>query len=271
MSMLTAIRSRPTVLTLTADDVHVWHVVPELVSDPALLRRHEALMSPDERARRARFVFPADQRLYLVARALVRTTLSQYSDVEPQAWTFRAGPYGRPEIAGPAGVPPLRFSLSHTAGLVALAVALQVDVGIDVEGIKRWPPRAENERESGLDIARRYFAPSEADDLEALPPEKQGRAFLEYWTLKEAYIKATGLGLSMPLTSFAFELTDPPAITFERSSGDDPSEWHFSRLDLGQHHVSALAVRSTRRPKLNVFGDPGGTPPALKSVPGGSP
>ena len=247
MSMLIAIRSRPTVLTLTADDVHVWHVVPEIVSDPARLRRSEALMSPDERARHARFVFPADRHVYLVARALVRTTLSQYADVEPQAWTFRTGPHGRPEIAGPAGVPPLRFSLSHTTGLVALAVALQVDVGLDIEGI--------NERASGLDIARHYFAPAEADELEALPPERQGRAFLEYWTLKEAYIKATGLGLSMPLKSFAFELTDPPAIRFDAGTGD-PREWHFLRLDLSPRHVSALAVRAARRPALSVFGQP---------------
>ena len=242
-------------LTLTADDVHVWHVVPERTSDPELIRRYDALMSPDERARRARFVFPADQHVYLVARALVRTTLSQYADVEPQAWTFQAGPYGRPEIVRPAGVPPLRFSLSHTAGLVAIAVALQMDVGIDVEGITRWPPRAENARASGLDIARHYFAPSEADALEALPPERQGRAFLEYWTLKEAYIKATGLGLSMPLKSFAFELTDPPAIRFDAATGDS-GEWHFLRLALTAQHVSALAVKSARRPSLNVFAQP---------------
>ena len=248
--MLIAIRSRPTVLTLTADDVHVWHVVPELVSDPTLLRRYEVLLSPDERARQARFAFPADRHVYLVARALVRTTLSQYAEVEPQAWTFKAGQYGRPEIAGPSDVPPLRFSLSHTAGLVALAVALRVEVGIDVEGI--------HTRASGLDIARRYFALSEADDLEALPPERQDRAFLEYWTLKEAYIKATGLGLSVPLKSFAFELTDPPAIRFDAGPGDS-SEWHFLWLDLSPHHVSALAVRSTRRPSLSLFGDPGGT------------
>jgi 4'-phosphopantetheinyl transferase len=185
------------VLTLTADDVHVWHVVPELVSDPALLRRYETLMSPDERARHARFVFAADRHVFLIARALVRTTLSRYAAVEPQAWTFESGEHGRPEIAGPQGVPPLRFSLSHTAGLVALAVALRVDVGIDVEGVRT--------RAAGLDIARRFFAPAEADALEAMPPERQDRAFLEYWTLKEAFIKATGLGMSMPLASFAFE------------------------------------------------------------------
>ena len=231
--------------TLTADDVHVWHVDPALASDVALLRHYEALMSPDERARHARFVFPADRHVYLVARALVRTTLSQYADVEPHAWTFRAGRYGRPEVAGPGGVPPLRFSLSHTAGLVALAVALQVDVGIDVEGISA--------RASGLDIARRYFASSEADDLEGRPPERQRRAFLEYWTLKEAYIKATGLGLSMPLKSFAFQLADPPAITFE-SATSAPEEWHFFRLDLSARHMSALAVRSAGRPSLSLFG-----------------
>jgi 4'-phosphopantetheinyl transferase len=236
------------VLTLTADDVHVWHVDPALVSDPALIRRYDALMSPDERARHARFVFPRDQHIYLVARALVRTTLSKYADVEPKAWTFQEGPYGRPEIAGPPGVAPLRFSLSHTAGLVALAVASHADVGIDVEGI--------NARASGLDIASHFFAPSEAADLEALPPEQQGRAFLEFWTLKEAYIKATGLGLSMPLKSFAFQLTDPPAIAFGPSSTGDPSEWHFSRLDLSPHHLAALAVRVKRRPSVVIRSSP---------------
>ncbi len=243
--MLIAIRSPPTVLTLTADDVHVWYVDPALVSDPALIRRYDALMSADERARHARFVFPRDQHIYLVARALVRTTLSQYAEVEPQAWTFRAGPHGRPEIAGPPGVPPLRFSLSHTAGLGALAVALQHDVGIDVEGT--------NARASAPAIARRFFAPSEAADLEARPPEEQGRAFLEYWTLKEAYIKATGLGLSMPLKSFAFRLTTPPAISFERSPGGDPTEWHFARPDLGPHHIAALAVRARHPPSVTIW------------------
>ncbi len=243
--MLIAIRSPPTVLTLTADDVHVWHVDPTSVSDPGLIRRHDALMSPDERARHARFVFPRDQHIYLVARALVRTTLSKYADVEPQAWMFLNGAYGRPEIAWPPGGPPLRFSLSHTAGLVALAVTLHADVGIDVEGI--------NARAPGLDIARQYFAPAEAAALEALPAEQQGRAFLEYWTLKEAYIKATGLGLSMPLKSFAFELADPPAISFNGSPGGDPSEWHFFRLELAAQHLSAMAVRSARRPQLRLL------------------
>ena len=231
--------------TLTDDDVHVWHVDPASVSDPALIRRYEALMSADERARHARFIFPADQHIYLVARALVRTTLSKYAAVDPDAWIFQAGPYGRPDIAGPGGAPPLRFSLSHTAGLVALAVTSRSDVGIDVEGFRA--------RASGLDIARHFFASSEAGDLEALPPERQGHAFLEYWTLKEAYIKATGMGLSMPLKSFAFTLADPPAIAFE-SGTDDPAEWQFFRLGLSAEHLSALAVRSARRPALSVFG-----------------
>ena len=230
--------------TLTDDDVHVWHLDPAGLSDSGVIRHYDALMSPEERGRHARFVFPDDQHIYLVARGLVRTTLSQYADVEPRAWTFQAGRHGRPEIAGPSGAPPLRFSVSHTAGLVALAVALRLDVGIDVEGI--------NARASGLDIARRYFAPSEARDLAALPAERQRRAFVEYWTLKEAYIKATGLGLSMPLKSFAFQLTDPPAITLERPRSGEAAEWHFARLDLSPHHTAALAVRATRRPAVSI-------------------
>jgi 4'-phosphopantetheinyl transferase len=244
MSMLGAIGSPATVLTLTGDDVHVWHVAPELIEDSALLRRCDAILSAEERARHARFVFPAHQHLYLVAHALVRTALSQYAPVEPEAWTFRIGPHGRPEVAGPAGVPPLRFNLSHTAGLIAVAVMLEADLGIDVEGI--------DARASRLEIAGRYFSPAETADLHLLPAERQPRAFVEYWTLKEAYIKATGLGLSMPLTSFAFTLGDPPSISFRSPDHGDPSAWHFARLDLSPNHLAALAVKTGRRPGVTI-------------------
>ena len=231
-------------LPIPANEIHVWHVCPQHALAPELIRLYEALLSADERDRYDRFVFPADRHVHLVARALVRTTLSRYAEVEPRAWVFRQGTHGRPEIAGPAGAPPLRFSLSHTAGLVALALARGLDVGLDVE--------QEHGRECDLDIARQYFASSEANALESLPAERQPRAFLEYWTLKEAYIKATGLGLSLPLQSFSFRLGDPPQIAFAAVDGGDPTKWHFARLDLGPRHVAAVAVRHSSRPSLTV-------------------
>jgi len=142
-------------------------------------------------------------------------------------------------------VPPLRFSLAHTEGLVALAVTLRSAVGIDVE------PRSR--RVTVHEIARRFFSPSEAAALDALPPEQQPDAFLDYWTLKEAYVKATGLGLHAPLERFSFARTSPPVIVFAPGIDDEPSAWQFARLDLGADHVAALAVRRPDPPRIAYF------------------
>src|SRR6185295_18612851 len=120
-----------------------------------------------------------------------RTTLSHYAAVDPTAWQFARNRRGRPEISGPLGVAPLRFNLSNTAGLIACLVTLGVDVGVDVEDTHR---RGETVR-----IANRFFSASEVAALEALPPERQRQRFFEYWTLKESYIKARGMGLAIPL------------------------------------------------------------------------
>jgi 4'-phosphopantetheinyl transferase len=176
---------------------------------------------------------------------LVRTTLSRYADVAPADWQFAAAAHGRPEIVPRPGVPPLRFSLAHTEGLVAVAVTLRSDVGIDVE------PRSRRARVR--DIAQRFFSPVEAAALEALPPDRQAAAFLDYWTLKEAYVKATGLGLRAPLRRFSFTRTSPPTIAFDADIADDPSAWQFVRLDLGAEHVAALAVRQPVPPRIAYF------------------
>lgn len=222
---------------LADDAVHVCYARPDELSDTALAA-YAPLLSPLEAARNKRFVFDADRRRDLAARALVRTALSRYAAVDPHAWIFAAGRHGKPEIAEPAGYD-LRFSLTHTDGLVAIAVTRRRDVGLDAEHVNR-PAR-------GLDVAPRFFAAAEVDDLYATPASGQHRRFLEYWTLKEAYLKAIGAGLSTPLQSFAMRLTDPPVISFANAQ-DDPAVWHFRRLNLGTDHVVALAVRDSLGP-----------------------
>ena len=221
-------------LTLGARDVHVWYVVPDDAAAPPLVRRYEALLAPAEDAQYRRFVFDVDRHRYLVARALVRTTLSRYAAVDPQSWTFAANAFGRPEIAGPGNVPPLRFSLTHTNGLVAMAIAQALDVGLDAEPLDRAV--------SDTAGVARHFADAEAQALAALPPDEQARAFLEYWTLKEAYIKATGEGLSRGLDSFAVERSTPPSIRF-LDGHDDPAAWQFAQPAMSDRHLAALAVR----------------------------
>jgi 4'-phosphopantetheinyl transferase len=208
--------------------------------DPEAWAQHEAyraLMSPDEHERMARLVFERDRRRFLLTRALVRTTLSRYAAVPPAEWAFIANVHGRPEILDRApGVPDLRFNLSHTDGLIACAVTIGREVGVDVEHIQRHMTH---------DVAGRFFAPREVNDLKALSEDEQQRVFFDYWTLKEAYIKARGFGLALPLADFAFTLAPqaPPQIAFEPALQDDPDTWQFAQDWPTPHHRLALAVR----------------------------
>ena len=224
---------------LAPDAIHVWCAGPGPdAMNPDVRARCEAILSDEERARCRRFVFDVHRRQFLVAHALVRTTLSRYTGTPPARWTFETNEYGRPEIAGPAGGPPLRFNLSHTDGLVACAVTLARDVGVDVEYLDRRRP-------ADLEIAQRYFAPAEVDALEGLPAAERLAAFFDFWTLKEAYIKARGMGLALPLRHFAFRLASAsnPAIAFDPAIVDDPAGWHFELARPTPTHRLALAVR----------------------------
>lgn len=219
---------------------HAVHVDLLRTDDPTALARLDAyrlLLTDDEQARMARFVFENDRRAFLLTRALVRTTLSRYAAVAPADWRFIANTHGRPDIADrPAGVPDLRFNLSHTNGLIACAVTMEREVGVDVEHVQRVLTH---------DIASRFFAPSEVEDLHALPASEQARVFFDYWTLKESYIKARGFGLALPLGDFAFTLRPDkaPTIRFEPSLPDDPESWQFAQDWPTPDHRLAVAVR----------------------------
>jgi 4'-phosphopantetheinyl transferase len=222
---------------LPLNSVHVDLVDPDAPEAWAQQEAYRALLSKDEEARMARLVFERDRRRFLLTRALVRTTLSRYADVAPAQWTFVANVHGRPEILNrPPGVPDLRFNLSHTDGLIACAVTIGREVGVDVEHIGRRLIH---------DIAGRFFAPREVNDLHTLPADQQRRIFFDYWTLKEAYIKARGFGLALPLGDFAFILSppSPPVITFEPALEDDPSTWQFFQDWPTPQHRLGVAVR----------------------------
>ncbi len=161
-----------------------------------------ALLDDEERARAARFAFDEDRRSYVAAHALLRAELSRRADRPPQHWRFAATKLGKPYLLNPPR--DLRFSLSHTRGMVAVAIAEAVEIGVDVEPSDR---RAES-----MKLAERFFAPDEVALLRALEGEARRETFFAIWTLKEAVVKATGQGLSRALDSFAVSL-DPPRVT----------------------------------------------------------
>jgi 4'-phosphopantetheinyl transferase len=222
-------------LPLNAVHVDLVHT-----DEPGALTQRDAflaLMSPDEHERMGRLIFERDRRRFLLTRALVRTMLSRYAPVRPADWQFIENVHGRPEILNrPARVPDLRFNISHTDGLIACAVTIGREVGVDVEHIGRRLMH---------DVAGRFFAPQEVDDLLRLPQDQQQKMFFDYWTLKEAYIKARGFGLALPLADFAFALKPPapPTISFEPSLEDDPATWQFFQDWPSPVHRLALAVR----------------------------
>ncbi len=233
-------------LTLSAGEAHLWLARPELVEDEALKEAARTLLSPDERERMARYHFEKDRRLHLVARALVRRTLSRYEPVASQAWRFGVSAQGRPEIASPATS--LDFNVSHTDGLVACVVTRGAEVGVDVERVR--PERATPA------LAARVFAPAERAELAGLSGRAHAERFFTLWTLKEAYLKARGLGLRLPLRALEFRIGAGSAVALTLGPGvtDDAATWHFEALSLGEHRGAVALRRAGReaRPVLSV-------------------
>jgi len=219
--------------------VHVDLVHTDSAEAFAKRDRYLLLLSTEEHERMGRLVFERDRYRFLLTRALVRNMLSRYARVEPADWQFIANMHGRPEILDrPAGVPDLRFNLSHTDGLIACAVTIGRELGVDVEHVGRRLTQ---------DVAARFFAPAEVAHLKSVSDAEQERLFFDYWTLKEAYIKARGFGLALPLGDFAFQLSPEraPSISIAPSLNDDPATWQFLQDWPTPSHRLGLAIRRT--------------------------
>lgn len=200
-------------MKLASDEIHVfWARLGDEPVDPRARRRHASE----------------------VGRKLVRTVLSRYADVAPDDWTFAADEHGRPRALGTA-LGDIDFNLSHSETLAVCAVARGA-IGVDVEDLARPAP---------LDVAARFFAPSETEALLAEPAERRSRRFYEYWVLKESYLKARGLGLRLPLDRFAFDLGDmaTPRVSFVAPIDDDAARWWFALFEPTPHHLAAVAKR----------------------------
>ena len=200
-----------------------------------------AILSPEEQDRAARFRFDADRAAFVAAHALKRRMLSERAPLPPGAWRFVAGPAGKPALDPAHDLPWLRFNLSHARSLVACAVAVGEDIGVDVESLDRRPPAA--------GLAARWFSPEENAFLAPLPEPARTEAFLRLWTLKEAFVKATGDGIALGIERVVFAL-DPPRLLRAPPETGPAAAWRFLQVEPAPRQVLALALRRHADPAL---------------------
>jgi len=217
-------------------ETHVWYVKPETIHDRKVLDACMGTLSEQEREQCRRFHFPDDSHHYLVSHALVRYALSAYLDIRPHEWVFSLSDHGRPELANP-GVPPIRFNLSHTKGLAACVVNLSGDCGVDVEKIVA--------RHNPVGVAKRMFSTAEYEHMLQLYGHEQLEYFFTRWTLREAYVKARGIGISFPVhkLNFTVESDSDIKIGFQPDIQDDGGDWQFQLLPLSTGHAASVAIR----------------------------
>jgi len=229
-------------MNLHPNEIHLFFANPEEISNVGLLSRYQSLLSDKELRQFPRFHFEQHRHQYLVTRALIRSSLSNFYEVEPAEWCFDVNAYGKPSVASSHGLLPVRFNISHTDGMVMCGIVHDTEIGVDVEDI---------ERVTGDDIENlySYFSPLEVAELKRLPKEKQKQRFFDYWTLKESYIKARGMGLSLSLSQFRFVFEENRLRDFivEPELSDDSTNWQFWRFALRARYRIAVAVNSNNK------------------------
>ncbi|MFN3649590.1 MAG: 4'-phosphopantetheinyl transferase family protein [Armatimonadota bacterium] len=230
---------------LQPGELHLWATaIPEEL-DPETRERLLPLLNEEERAPYERLRLARDRDLHLAAHAHLRQVLSQYADDPPEAWRFTRNRYDRPFVENPSLRGRLYFSLTHTAGLAVTLVSTIEEAGVDSECLGR---------KVGIHrVARGVFAPSEYADLLALAEEAQRERFLQLWTLKEAYIKARGMGMALPLQRFAYRFEGGAvALEVDPEIDPNPAPWRAATFQLGPEHQVALAVRHPEQVPLRL-------------------
>jgi 4'-phosphopantetheinyl transferase len=221
---------------INVNEVHLWIAGTEVCHTADLVETYRSWLDEQERAHYQSLKFPKHQYEYLVAHALLRSCLSHYGGRYPWEWSFVKNAYGRPEIQTKEGPPPLRFNLSHTDGMVACAVTRLADVGVDVERVTQ---------EDLVEVANASFTSKELAHLAQWKGIAWQKRFFELWTLKEAYVKARGLGLSLPLQqfSFLFKSNESGRTSFIFESNENLSTgWMFWLLSPTLNHQLAVAA-----------------------------
>jgi len=214
-------------------EVDVWQAA--LAQPAEKVARLAQILSEDELERAQRFYFEKDRTHFMVARGFLRCTLAAYLGVRPERLCFKYNAFGKPSLALPR-ISWLRFNLSHAGEIALLAVTAGREIGIDVELIR--PGMAEES------IPERLFSQSEVDLLRSLPQEHQDNGFFDCWTRKEAFVKAKGQGLSIPLDEFdvSFAPGLPAALLQVRADPGEVARWSMHALRMRAGYAGALVV-----------------------------
>lgn len=222
--------------------VEVWSV--ESAAPESVIRQFQNVLSAEERTRAANFRFERDRNAFVVARGVLRVLLARYLGASPADVEFAYSSKGKPSLPGSI----IEFNISHTDGAVLLAFAQECALGVDIESVRPVPDM--------MQIARGNFCLEEALELADLPEEERQRAFFQCWTRKESYIKATGNGLSTPLSEVrvSFREGEPASIV---RIGNDPAAadaWVLHNLEVSPAYAAAIAYcGAPRRISLSPF------------------
>jgi 4'-phosphopantetheinyl transferase len=219
---------------LSDDSISIWSVGLEWPESE--VQAAAEILSSDEQERAKRFHRVSDRKHFIVARAALRLVLTRYLNVYPRQISFDQNAFGKPRLTG-TYYPDLRFNLAHSSGLALYVIANGREVGVDLERIE---PRF-----ATMGLARSLFAPEEVAALSILSNEDFVAAFYRCWTRKEAYVKAKGLGLSLPLKSFVVSVAPPnetPLLVPDRDEIEEQARWMLVEVIVGEGFAASLAV-----------------------------
>jgi 4'-phosphopantetheinyl transferase len=221
--------TNPPEFLLPEGALHVWRAGIDLAEEEfAPLARS---LSPDELQRAARFRFERDRRRFVAGRGILRSLIAAYLGCRACEIAFVYGARGKPALATAA----LQFNLAHSDGLAVIGITRSARLGVDVERVRPMPDY--------LRLADNFFSPRERETIAALPAEDRQRAFFACWTRKEAYVKATGDGLSAPLEQFDVPVVpnSPPRLFHADVPADEMTRWSLWDVPLERGYVGVVA------------------------------
>jgi 4'-phosphopantetheinyl transferase len=225
----------PQRLRIEARAVHIWRAWLDRPDED--IDAFENLLSADEYERASRFHFERDRRRYITGRGILRVLLARYLDLHAADIGFKYGAQGKPELSGGDHHYPIKFNLAHSNKLAIYAFTSEDNIGVDLEYVR--PLR------DGMDVAKRFFSDNEYNVLRSLPEEEQQQAFFRCWTRKEAFIKATGEGLSYPLDGFDVSLAPGESARLLNIGGSvvEAAKWLLQNIQPANDYIGALVVK----------------------------